>query len=154
MPLAVKSNIIVSRYALPAIIVLNLWYPAKKRETNYVELSRSGNLHINYKPEVIGDVERYLIRQFIKIGYFSTPFLCKYPMPGNGFHYAGTIPMRLKPTGKYETDSYGLLYGSKRVHVVDGSNFPSLPAKNLSFTIMANAMRIADNIKKELAEDA
>ena len=154
MPLAVKSNIIVSRYALPAIIVLNLWYPAKKRETNYVELSRSGNLHINYKPEVIGDVERYLIRQFIKIGYFSTPFLCKYPMPGNGFHYAGTIPMRLKPTGKYETDSYGLLYGSKRVHVVDGSNFPSLPAKNLSFTIMANAMRIAENIKKELAEDA
>jgi len=32
------------------------------------------------------------------------------------------------------------------VYVVDASSFPLLPAKNLSLTIMANAMRIASKL--------
>ena len=44
---------------------------------------------------------------------------------------------------QYQTSVEGRLFGSKRVYVVDGACFTALPAKNLTFTIMANAMRIA-----------
>jgi choline dehydrogenase-like flavoprotein len=33
--------------------------------------------------------------------------------------------------------------GFRGLHVVDGASFPWLPAKNLTFTLMANAVRIA-----------
>jgi hypothetical protein len=150
IPLSVRSSIAVSKYVIPAMLVLHLWYPSKLQDSNYVYLNRSGNLHITYEGKLTGNVERYLIKSFQKIGYFSMPSLCKYPKPGNSFHYAGTVPMRQKPTKKYETDYYGRLHGTRNVYIADGSNFPSLPAKNLSFTIMANAMRIADHVKAEL----
>ena len=65
---------------------------------------------------------------------------------GNSIHYAGTIPMKYKPN-KFQCDKWGKLYGYNNVYIVDGSNFTSLPAKNLTYTIMANAMRIASNLK-------
>ena len=67
-------------------------------------------------------------------------------------HYAGTLPMRLRPEAKYETDSGGLLFGSRRVHVVDAALFPRLPSKNLTFTIMANALRIGRAVARELEQ--
>jgi choline dehydrogenase-like flavoprotein len=51
--------------------------------------------------------------------------------------------MRKSPSKSYETHPNGRLHGMKNVYVADGSVFPALPAKNLSFTIMANAMRVA-----------
>jgi choline dehydrogenase-like flavoprotein len=34
----------------------------------------------------------------------------------------------------------------QNLFLVDGSTFPFLPAKNLTFTLMANAARVADTI--------
>ena len=68
---------------------------------------------------------------------------------GTSLHYAGTLPMRTAP-GPYETDRLGLLHGNLRVHIADGACFSDLPAKNLTFTIMANAMRIASELRKGL----
>ncbi len=150
MPFSVRSSIIASKYVIPAIMVLNLWYPAHIKEDNYVSLERSGDLHISYRDRVTGNVEKHLIKAFRRIGYFSLPSLCKYPLPGNSFHYAGTLPMKAKPSSRYETDPYGRLSGTSRIYVVDGSCFPFLPAKNLSFTIMANSMRIATHIESAL----
>jgi choline dehydrogenase-like flavoprotein len=31
----------------------------------------------------------------------------------------------------------------RNLHIADGATFPALPAKNLTFTLMANAVRIA-----------
>jgi choline dehydrogenase-like flavoprotein len=39
------------------------------------------------------------------------------------------------------------------VFIADSSGFPMLPAKNMSFTMMANAMRIADYVIRELKEN-
>jgi len=51
---------------------------------------------------------------------------------------------------RYETDRNGLLFGKRRVHVADAATFPRLPAKNLTFTIMANALRIGEAVRREL----
>jgi len=60
-------------------------------------------------------------------------------------HLAGTLPMRAAP-GPLETDASGRLAGTARVFVVDTAGFPTLPAQNLTFTAMANALRVADGL--------
>ncbi len=61
--------------------------------------------------------------------------------PGRGFHTGGTLPMRTNP-GAFEVDVLGQPHGFSRVHVVDASVFPSLPATTITLSVMANAHRI------------
>jgi choline dehydrogenase-like flavoprotein len=58
--------------------------------------------------------------------------------------------MRDEPERRYETDRNGLLAGTRSVYVGDSAAFPRLPAKNLTFTIMANALRIGRKLRSEL----
>jgi choline dehydrogenase-like flavoprotein len=58
--------------------------------------------------------------------------------------------MREHPSHSLETYVDGRLAGMKFVYVADAATFPTLPAKNHSFTIMANAMRIADAVRLSL----
>jgi choline dehydrogenase-like flavoprotein len=61
---------------------------------------------------------------------------------GASVHYAGTIPM-LSDGGDFTSDHRGRVRPFENLIVTDGSTFPALPAKNLTFTLMANATRIA-----------
>jgi choline dehydrogenase-like flavoprotein len=61
---------------------------------------------------------------------------------GRGYHIGGSFPMRRAP-GRLESDRWGRPYGFERVHAVDASVFPSIPAAPITFTVMANAHRIA-----------
>ncbi len=74
------------------------------------------------------------------------------PGPGASIHYAGTLPMRGEAAaGPLTCDADGRLRGGKLVVVADGSTFPTLPAKGLTFTLMANADRIGAALAKEMA---
>lgn len=70
-----------------------------------------------------------------------TPMLQIGP-PGEGNHSGGIFPMRARP-GEFETDRLGRLPGLDRVHLVDSSVLPSLSAATFTYTVMANAHRIA-----------
>ena len=61
---------------------------------------------------------------------------------GRGFHSGGSFPMRADP-GEMETDVVGRLGGRGRVHLADSSVLPSIPATTITYTVMANAHRIA-----------
>jgi len=69
------------------------------------------------------------------------PLLSVSP-PGRGAHNGGTFPMSRKP-GEFETDIWGRLPAHQRIHIVDASVFPSIPAPTITYTLMANAHRIA-----------
>ena len=62
--------------------------------------------------------------------------------PGRGFHTGSTFPMRHQPEG-LESDIWGRPMGFKNLHVVDSSVLPSIPATTITFSVMANAHRIA-----------
>lgn len=62
--------------------------------------------------------------------------------PGRGYHCGGSFPMRKNPTEWFETDVLGRPVGRERIHVVDSTVFPSIPATTITFTAMANAHRI------------
>jgi choline dehydrogenase-like flavoprotein len=70
-----------------------------------------------------------------------TPLL-SIEKPGRSFHFGGSLPMARRPRPG-QTDIYGRPHGSKRIHIVDASTFPSIPATTITYTIMANAHRIA-----------
>jgi choline dehydrogenase-like flavoprotein len=46
--------------------------------------------------------------------------------------------------GDFTTDPWCRSNDFQNLHIADGATFPALPAKNLTFTLMANAVRIAE----------
>lgn len=60
---------------------------------------------------------------------------------GSSFHAGSTVPMRRDPHPG-ESDVLGRPYGLQRVHVVDASVLPAIPATTITFPVMANAHRI------------
>jgi len=66
--------------------------------------------------------------------------------PGNGssIHYAGSLPFS-ETEKPFTTSMDGKLHGTRSVFIADGSSFKFLPAKGISFTLMANAERVASN---------
>ncbi len=85
-----------------------------------------------------------------KMCYVALPQLCKFPIAGSSIHYAGSLPMQKKVKNCYETDINGKLAETDSVYIIDAANFPYLPSKNHSFTMMANAMRIAELAKNAM----
>jgi choline dehydrogenase-like flavoprotein len=67
-------------------------------------------------------------------------------LPGDSQHIGCTLPMSQSPDA-YQTDIFGRPAGCDRVHVVDSSILPSVPATPFTLTFMANAARIADSCK-------
>lgn len=63
--------------------------------------------------------------------------------PGSSYHLGASLPMRKAPAG-LECDLLGRPHGFGRVHVIDAACFPSVPATNVTLSVMANAYRIAD----------
>jgi hypothetical protein len=66
--------------------------------------------------------------------------LTKFSRPGEGVHYGSWLPMGIG------ADLLGRPTGVKRIHVIDSSVLPSIPAGAITFTIMANAVRIIDEL--------
>jgi len=64
---------------------------------------------------------------------------------GSGLHYAGTIPMSTIRS-PFNVDSNCRSYAYKNLFIVDGSVLPTLPSKSLTYTLMANAIRVSDRI--------
>lgn len=71
----------------------------------------------------------------------------QFAAPGRSYHSGGTFPMRSQP-GRFETDTLGQPTGLERVHLIDASVFPSIPATTITLSIMANAHRIAARAAK------
>ena len=150
-PLSIKGNFASVKYLIPAIAIMQLFYSDKKSLENYLQLKSDEKVRITYKQISFTKlkIENHLINVFRRFGYFSHKLLCKFPAPGNSFHYAGCLPMSNSPK-KYEVNKDGLLFLTKSVYVADSANFSAFPAKNHSYTIMANSMRIASRLRMRM----
>ena len=66
-------------------------------------------------------------------------FLNKKAFPGEGVHYGAWLPMGKK------SDLLGRPNECTNIHVVDSSILPSIPPGPITFTLMANAIRIVED---------
>ncbi len=152
LPLSISANTACLRRLAAATGLLMMFYPAAPHAENYLRLAPDGALELNYDQPASGGpprgaAELSLIAALRKIGFYTARRLCQYPPMGSSIHYAGTLPMRESPD-RYQLFPDGRLNGTRGVYVADGACFPRLPAKNLTFTIMANALRIATGIRE------
>ena len=143
LPLPASAANTILKHTASATAFIILFYPGVVRPGNFLRFKRNGALEIEYKPEPrTRMLEIKLMKMLRKVGYHSHSALLQYPPMGNGLHYAGMLPMRENPE-RYQCHPDGRLSGTQNVHIIDGACFSALPAKNLTFTIMASAMRIA-----------
>lgn len=85
---------------------------------------------------------RRLARAFSVAGLIPLLAASRLEPVGSSYHAGGTLPMRIRPQG-LQTDLLGRPAGLSRVHVVDASVLPSIPATTITYSVMANAHRIA-----------
>lgn len=143
-PLSVRANMALARYLSPAAMVLFLYFP--------IDSSRAGSVAWTEDRLILKGKEfpyprkaiRKVLSALLRLGVLSLSPLVQPARNGYAVHYAGPLPMCREPKGEYQCHTSGRLGEEKRVYVADGSLFSRLPAKNSSFMMMANAMRIGD----------
>lgn len=153
LPFSFRDNLALLRFITSGILALFLFFPSSRENEGHLNLKPDGGLEIKSPPYAI---DRRIVKKLVgplwKMGALTHPLLFRYASPGYAIHYAGTLPMVRNPLLEYQCNEEGELHGEPGVYIADGSLFSSLPAKNLSFTIMANSMRIADKISKRIAD--
>jgi choline dehydrogenase-like flavoprotein len=114
-----------------------------------VDRAASGGLKVRLEGEDSGEAKKLVQRVGLKLlmetrSFRAIPLVpfIRHSEPGRGFHTGGSFPMRLERTA-YTSDVEGRPFGFERVHLVDASCFPSIPASPITLSIMANAFRIA-----------
>lgn len=92
--------------------------------------------------ERVSDLAAARISQVLKLaGLSPLGFARRLGAPGSSFHVGGSVPMAKAP-GPGQSDILGRPKGLSRVHLVDASSLPSIPATTITFSVMANAHRI------------
>ncbi len=153
IPLDLRTALSIFRNLRAGLGVLNLNFPDYRRESNFVTLDvdeRTGRskLVINYappadEPERLRRIVKIVKKALWKLGCFAPPGMMHVRPMGASVHYAGTIPMSKTPA-TYTTSADGRSHDFDNLYFADGTTFPALPAKNLTFALMANAVRMAE----------
>lgn len=113
----------------------------RKKRQKPDELHVSTKSRWSVKAKVLG-VALKLLEHHRELGLIPLLPGIRVPSPGSGYHSGGTLPMSTHP-GILQTDTLGRLPSHDRVHIVDSSVFPSIPATSITMSVMANAHRIA-----------
>lgn len=102
----------------------------------------SPSVQTNDKTEhVMGRATSQLARVLKLAGLMPLSFARRPGDVGSSFHVGGSVPMANAP-GSGQSDILGRPKGLSRVHLVDASTLPSIPATTITFSVMANAHRI------------
>jgi choline dehydrogenase-like flavoprotein len=155
MPLDLKTGIFVFRNLHASMGVVNLSFPDTRRETNYVTLqvepgAERTRLIIDYTPAhtermVTKGAVRRLKKLLWALGCVVPPGMVHMRPMGASVHYAGTLPMSAV-RAPHTTSKHCQSHEFENLYIVDGAAIPSLPAKNLTFSLMANAVRVAETV--------
>ncbi len=155
LPFSYPQSRKLLRLMQPSMVVGNCWLSGRySRHTLRVQ-TQDGTLRLQgaYDQAVVEGAARIRKRlgaALWRYGVFLLPGSFRLVPPGADVHYGGTVPMRASPR-PHEADPRGEVAGLPGVHVVDGAALTSVAAKPLTFTIMANADRIAGLLAERLS---
>lgn len=152
LPFDMRTSLGVFRRIRAALGVVNFWLADTRRAANVAALEATKDGQLRLRLHYAGDdVDREATAQSISTVRRALRLLGAHAprgqttvLPrGSSVHYAGTIPMSATD-GEHTCRADGSVRGLENLVIADGAGFPSLPAKNLTFTLMANAVRIAE----------
>jgi choline dehydrogenase-like flavoprotein len=150
VPLDLRAALGVFRDLHAALGILNVNYCDQRRPENSVALEADGSLAIDYapppdEPARLKSTLGRLRQALWKLGCLVPPGMAHVRPMGASVHYSGTLPMSAAPR-PLTTTPEGRSRDFENLWVVDGSTLPFLPAKNLTFTLMALATRVAERM--------
>jgi choline dehydrogenase-like flavoprotein len=151
LPFDFRTSLGVFARVRAALGIANFWLADTRRDANVAHLRVTDDarhqLVLSYGDDT-SDLARTnqaiaAIRKSLRIIGAVAPKSQTAVLPrGSSVHYAGTLPMT-NDDRKHTCRADGSVRGFERLVVADGAAFSSLPAKNVTFTLMANAVRIA-----------
>jgi len=150
-PASSVMNLKLIKMISTSLLAMFLYYPSSKNDAGSIRLNKNNELEIVQKNLILDKQPvKKIVNALFGMGALTHPLIIEQSMQGYAIHYAGTIPMKSKTTSDYESSPDGELHGESGIYIVDGSSFSHISSKNLSFTIMANSMRIADKISDKV----
>ncbi|NNM00447.1 MAG: GMC family oxidoreductase [Gammaproteobacteria bacterium] len=152
LPFDLATATSVARAAHAALGVINVNFRDTRRPDNVIQLTHAPGsdqplLTIRYAPDAdeparIAAALKRIRGGLRSLGCFIPPGMIELRPMGSSVHYAGTLPMSAE-NAPWTTDALGRCRNFENLLVVDGAALPAMPAKNPTFTLMANAVRIA-----------
>ncbi len=153
VPFDQNTAIKVFRNVRSGLGVVNINLFDRRRETNFLTLREDPEtgetrLAINYTPmeqenQLIKESIRRIKQVLWKLTCIVPPGMIQIRPSGASVHYSGILPMSETPA-PHHVSKYCQSHDFENLFIVDGSTMPFLPAKNITFTLMANAVRVAD----------
>ena len=153
-PLGVYHARLLLNYLLSGLLIVGIDHPQGPSAGKCVRLERDDGsptrdaLRVEFElsdgeRRACDARERTFLRVLRELG--AWPIKRVRPPLGSSIHYAGTLPFaqRERP---FALDPNGRLHGTRAIYVADGSGFTFLPAKGVTFSLMANAHRIAKRL--------
>jgi choline dehydrogenase-like flavoprotein len=161
MPLPPWAGLIVSRLLVSSLSVVGVYHSDAPDRDSALSLTRpnvadDGAVQVRYVPSPAKEHARLEREARLKRGLRKLCYLPLFkvnPKWGTSMHYAGTIPMATDATlahGPISTEPSYRLRGTKSVYIGDSSSWNHLPAKGPTFTIMANARKVAEEVYRSL----
>jgi len=160
MPLPPSLAMLLSRSIVNSLLIIGInhadeassrrWLALiqKRDESDYIKIhsERTVAERLKLMRREMGLTRRLLSLRLV-------PLMMMHLPEGASIHYAGTLPFN-EESHPLTCDPDGRLHETRCVFTVDGSGWKYLPAKGLTFTLMANARRIAERVAVELKEHA
>ena len=154
-PFDLKTSVKLFQNIHAALGVINVNFYDTRRDDCYLSLDTIAGtddraLKIHYLPpeqevQRLSRTLRRLKKILWKLGCIVPPGMVYTRPMGASVHYAGTLPMSTdKRPGSVSPDCRSHEFDN--LYIVDGASFPFLPAKNITFTLMANAVRVAESM--------
>ena len=157
LPLAARWSRRILQALMPSFTILGIHHEDRPSPTKTCMLRRGAAghpdvLHIDYRPSAAEERmqhedESALLACFRRLG--CLPLKRIRPGHGSSIHYAGTFPITDEER-PFTCDRDSRLRGTRSVYLADGSVFPWLPPKGLTFNIMANADRVGALVAERL----
>jgi choline dehydrogenase-like flavoprotein len=146
----------VMQYLMSGLVIMGVHHPDKRTAQKYVQLatdpkSPTGD-HLN-ATYVLSKTEKNEFdmreKKYIAAGRRLGIFAIRRINPGYGasIHYAGTLPFNEKDE-PFTLSPSGRLHGTRCVYVADSSGLKYLPARGLTFSLLANAHNTAERALK------
>lgn len=153
LPFGMKVGGRVAALMHGALGLVNINFHDTRRDGNRVWVegeAPQAPLKIEYaapddEPARTGAAVAALKKALRTLGCIVPPGMLHTRPMGASVHYAGTLPMGREDRA-FTTHPDGRLRPYNNLWIADGASFPFLPAKNLTFTLMANATRIAASL--------
>ncbi|HEX6558748.1 MAG TPA: GMC oxidoreductase, partial [Longimicrobiales bacterium] len=155
LPLDLRGATAVFRSLRSSLGIINVNLHDRRRPQSYLTIEpgnkdETAKLVIDY---VSDPAEAHAIRAVVsrirgvmlKLGCVVAPGMTHIRPKGAGVHYAGTVPMS-RAANALRASEHCRSHDFDNLFFVDGTTYPFLPAKNITFTLMANAVRVADQV--------